>query len=266
MLYSHLSAQAPIAIFDSGIGGLTITKSIEQALPNEQLIYLADSAFAPYGEKSVTFIQQRTNAIADYFMQLNVKAIVIACNTATVNAIDQLRSRINIPIVGVEPAIKPAGQQSKNKNVGILVTLATSKNQRFISLVERYKNGANVYIQACPGLVEAIEKGEVAHKNTDLLLKEYLAPLQAKNIDTLVLGCTHYPMLEKPIKTILGDQVKLLDTAQPVTKQLTKLLSDNYLLNPQPLNVGISPHQWLSTKMINHQKHNTAKNWQLINV
>lgn len=280
MPYSHLSAQAPIAIFDSGIGGLTIADSIEKYLPNEKLIYVADNKFAPYGEKSVEFIQHRVNEIADYFISENVKAIVIACNTATVNAIDQLRTRINIPVIGVEPAIKPAAKQSINKKVGILVTLATSKNQRFLNLVSQHKNGAEVFIQPCAGLVEAIESCEPEAESTKQLLTSYLLPLKEKHIDTLVLGCTHYPMLEKQIKEIIGKEITLIDTALPVTKQLKNQLEKYQLLNTEKtannsivegqqstgFNSTHSTSTWLSTLKIPSVLSHQIKSWQLINI
>lgn len=281
MPYSHLSAQAPIAIFDSGIGGLTIAKSIEQYLPNEELIYLADNKFAPYGEKSIEFIQQRVNEIADYFINKKVKAIVIACNTATVNAIDQLRERIKIPVIGVEPAIKPAAKQSRNKKVGILVTLATSKNQRFLTLVSQHKNGSEVFIQPCAGLVEVIENGELDANSTRQLLTSYLLPLKEKNIDTLVLGCTHYPMLELQIKEIIGKEIFLIDTALPVTKQLKNQLEKYQLLNTSKnTNSGVfgsiknnqnnavkkTSSIWLTTSTIPIYFSHQMKNWQLVKI
>lgn len=265
MPYSHLSAQAPIAIFDSGIGGLTIANRIEKYLPNEQLIYVADHKFAPYGEKSVVFIQQRVNEIANYFVSKKVKAIVIACNTATVNAIDQLRTRINIPIIGVEPAIKPAAKQSINKKVGILVTLATSKNERFLSLVSQHKNGAKVFIQPCAGLVEAIERNELEADSTRQLLTSYLLPLKEKHIDTLVLGCTHYPMLEKQIKAIIGKEITLIDTALAVSKQLKNQLEKYQLLKTQS-STNSASSSWLTTLEVNNGLLQQNKNWQLINI
>lgn len=277
MPYSHLSAQAPIAIFDSGIGGLTITQSIEKYLPNEELIYLADNKFAPYGEKSVEFIQQRVNEIADYFINKNVKAIVIACNTATVNAIDQLRTRINIPVIGVEPAIKPAAKHSINKKVGILVTLATAKNQRFLRLVSQHKSDAEVFIQPCAGLVEAIENGEIESDTTQQLLTTYLLPLKEKKIDTLVLGCTHYPMLQEQIKKIIGNEITLIDTALPVAKQLKNQLEKHYLLNNQETAINSlsirennkikkTKTAWLTTSKIPTVFSHQHKYWQLVNI
>lgn len=214
-----------IGIFDSGVGGLSIAKKIAEQLPDEDLIYIADTLHAPYGEKSVAFIQQRVNSLARILVAKNVKAIVVACNTATVNAIEQLRTQLDIPIIGVEPAIKPAALKSKNKKVGILVTQATAENKRFLALVEQHKNGSEVFIQPCPGLVELIEQRQLASEKCQQLLRQYLAPLMDKNIDSLVLGCTHYPFLSDKIQAIVGPNIQLLETAAPVTSQLKRMLT-----------------------------------------
>lgn len=224
----------PIGIFDSGVGGLSIAKQISLQLPNEQLIYVADSAYAPYGDISVELIQQRVNKIADWLVSNHCKALVIACNTATVNAIDQLRERLTIPIIGVEPAIKPAALTSITKNIGILVTQATANNQRFLALIERYKNGSSVYIQPCLGLVELIEQGQQHTVQCRKLLKSYLTPLIDNQVDTVVLGCTHYPFIGELIKEIMPEDVTLMESATPVSEQLTRQLTKFNLLSTQP--------------------------------
>lgn len=211
-------------MFDSGVGGLSIAKCITEQLPHENIIYIADNLHAPYGEKSVEFIIRRVNYIAQQLIAKGVKAIVIACNTATVNAIEQLRSQVDIPIIGVEPAIKPAAKQSISKKVAILATKATSENQRFKDLIDLHHNGAEVLIQPCPGLVEFIEQGKQNSDDCNALLKQYINPLIEQGIDTLVLGCTHYPFVQKQISIIAGPQVTIIETAAPVTVQLTKKL------------------------------------------
>ncbi len=253
---SLLEPSNPIGIFDSGIGGLTIIDCIKEQLPNEQLIYIADNLYAPYGDKSDDFIIERVNKIAQYFIAQNVKAIVIACNTATAVAIDQLRLKVNIPIIGVEPAIKPAVQTSKTQNIAILTTQATAQNKRFNSLVNTFSALNNqetlVLIQPCPGLVEQIEQGDITSNKTRALLVEYLAPIQDEKIDTLVLGCTHYPMLKTLIREIIGDSVCLLDTGLPVAIQLKNRLNDIALLNNVNSTQHHSHHQWLATASFNH--------------
>ena len=217
---------AAIGVFDSGVGGLSITKCIAAQLPHENIIYIADSLHAPYGEKSVDFIIQRVNAIAKLIIAKGVKAIVIACNTATVNAIEQLRAQVNIPIIGVEPAIKPAAKQSISKKIAILATQATSGNQRFKDLIDLHHNGAQVLIQPCPGLVEFIEQGKQHSPACNALLRQYIEPLVNQGIDTLVLGCTHYPFVQHQISVIAGPQVSIIETAAPVTLQLRKKLAE----------------------------------------
>lgn len=222
----------PIAIFDSGVGGLSIAQCINHRLPNENLLYVADTLHAPYGDKTAEFIQQRVNEIAYWFIERNAKAIVVACNTATVNAIDQLRKNISIPVIGVEPAIKPAVNLSKNKKVAILVTKATAENQRFLTLVAQYSHNSEVIIQPCPGLVELIEQDKKNSPECELLLSEYLQPLLDKGVDTIVLGCTHYPLVKGIINKICGANVIIMETALPVTEQLQRQLALHNLINP----------------------------------
>lgn len=221
----------PIGIFDSGIGGLSIMQCIKQHLPNENLLYVADTINAPYGEKSTAFIQQRVNDIAAWFIEKNTKAIVVACNTATVSAIDQLRKIINIPVIGVEPAIKPAANISQRKKVAVLVTQATAENQRFLNLVDQYRNNSDVYIQPCPGLVELIEHDKKDSADCKLLLNSFLTPLIAKGVDTIVLGCTHYPLVKDVIAKICGSNIMIMETALPVTEQLQRQLALHKILN-----------------------------------
>ena len=194
-------------------------------MPHENLIYVADSLYAPYGEKSVNFISERVHYIAEELIRKDIKALVIACNTATVNAIEQLRATIDIPVIGVEPAIKPAAKLSVNKKVAILATQATSTNPRFNALVAAHHNGAEVIIQPCPGLVEFIEQGQQSSKACKLLLKSYIEPLLQRGVDTLVLGCTHYPFVLSQISDITGDKVTIIETSAPVTLQLSKQLA-----------------------------------------
>jgi glutamate racemase len=228
---NEMQSNQPIGIFDSGVGGLSIFKCITEQLPNEKLIYIADSLHAPYGDKSDEEIIARVNIIADQLINQDCKALVIACNTATVIAIDQLRKRLSIPIIGVEPAIKPAVIKSKNKRVGILTTQATAKNQRFLDLVEKYKNNSQVYIQPCPGLVELIESNQLHSTTFDNLLKSYLELITDKKIDTLVLGCTHYPFFSDKLKDFLSRDIVIMETALPVTEQLKRQLIQHELMN-----------------------------------
>ena len=253
-----LSNSAAIGVFDSGVGGLSIAKCIAQQLPNENIIYVADSLHAPYGEKSVAFIIERVNYIAKLLLKKGVKAIVIACNTATVNAIEQLRSQVDIPIIGVEPAIKPAAKQSISKKVAILATQATSENQRFNDLVALHRNGADIFIQPCPGLVEYIEQGQQHSKACNTLLKKYIEPLINKDIDTLVLGCTHYPFVQNQISAIAGQQVNIIETAGPVTLQLSKQLIEK---NISSTSKQQGQYQFFSSRVTKQQEKIFSKLW-----
>ena len=231
-------SSAPIGVFDSGIGGLSIAEHISQQLPNENLIYVADSQHTPYGEKSADLIVERVNFISQQLIAQGAKAIVIACNTATVHAITHLRILLSnqlgdykkVPIIGVEPAIKPAVKYSKTKKIAILVTQATYQNQNFHDLVNLHRNDAQVFIQSCPGLVEIIEQGQQGSIYCNQLLSTYLKPLIHQGIDTLVLGCTHYPFLQAQISEIVGANINVIDTAAPVTSQLIAKLTELNLL------------------------------------
>jgi len=259
-----INADQPIGIFDSGVGGLSIAKCISETLPNEQLIYVADSAFAPYGDIQISLIEQRVNAIADWLVSKKVKAIVVACNTATVNTIENLRARYHLPIIGVEPAIKPAAKQSKSKKVAILVTQATAQNQRFLSLVEKHKQNSEVIVQACPGLVELVEAGNIRSIECQQLLQGYLLPLVEQEIDTLVLGCTHYPFLHQQITDVVGSSITIMETAKPVTQQLKRRLSHYDLLrtNQSPAQESLMQHQFYSSKNCLNQQATFSQLWQ----
>jgi len=216
--------QCPIGIFDSGIGGLSVLKEIHQLLPNENLIYVGDSAYAPYGDRSVEHVKQRSQFIADFLLNLGVKAIVVACNTATAEAATQLRETLDVPIIGLEPAIKPATQLSKNGIIGVIATQRTINSERLLGLTERYANNKKVLAQACPGLVEQVEAYKINHVDTKKLLNQYIQPLLNQGIDTLILGCTHYPFLLPAIREITGNDIQVLETGKPVAEQLKRIL------------------------------------------
>ncbi len=217
---------APIGAFDSGVGGLSILLEIRRLLPAEDLIYLADSAHCPYGIKPVEEIRQRTLEITDFLVALGAKAVVVACNSACVAGLDQVRIKHpEIPIIGVEPAIKPAHDITRNGKIGVLATNMTLNGDRFSILIEKYATGVEVYTQPAPGLVEAVEAGETDSPSTEILLRKYLEPLIRKGIDTLVLGCTHYPFLRSLAQKICGPEVTILDTGLAVAKQTTRVLS-----------------------------------------
>jgi len=227
-----LSSSAPIGAFDSGVGGLSILAEVRKLLPAEDLIYLADTAHCPYGVKPVEEIRTRILKIADFLVGLGVKAIVVACNSASIAGLDQLRvAHPEIPIIGVEPAVKPAHDLTKNGRIGVLATSLTLSGPRFSVLVEKYGTDVEVYTQPAPGLVELVEAGKLDTSETEQLLWDYLEPLLNKGIDTLVLGCTHYPFLKPTITRLVGPEVTIIDTGLAVAKQTYRLLEHRGLLN-----------------------------------
>ena len=205
-------------------------KHIHASLPHESLIYFADSKYAPYGSKTPAEITTRCMIVADFLMQKNVKALVVACNTATAAAIDELRETFDIPIIGMEPAVKPAAEASKNGIIGVLATVGTLKSAQFAALLESYGRNVKVVTQGCEGLVECIERGELSAPKTSQLIQHYLTPLLADGADTIVLGCTHYPFIKDVIREMVGDKITLIDTGAAVAKQLKHQLGEKDLL------------------------------------
>lgn len=228
-----VSAEAPIGVFDSGVGGISVLQHIHALLPHEQLLYVADSRYAPYGNKTPQEIQSRCFEIADFLIAKGVKAIVVACNTATAAAIDKMREKYNLPIIGMEPAVKPAAEASKNGVIGVLATVGTLKSAQFAGLLESYGRNVKVVTQGCVGLVECIERGELRSDNTLNLLEQYCQPLLEEGADTIVLGCTHYPFVKPLIRQVVGGDVILIDTGSAVAKQLQKRLAMLDLLTKQ---------------------------------
>ena len=222
--------KGPIGIFDSGIGGTSIWREINKILPNESTIYLADSRNAPYGEKSREQILQLSIKNVDLLLQQGCKLIVVARNTATTNAIKELRDRYTIPLIGIEPAIKPAALSSKTKIVGVLATKGTLSSTLFHSTSELYAHGIKVLDQVGTGLVELIEKGEVQTANTKELLQSYLEPMLEQGMDHLVLGCTHYPYLIPLIREILPENIKIIDSGEGVARHTKNVLQLHHLL------------------------------------
>jgi len=225
------TSASPIGVFDSGVGGISVLKHIHTLLPNEDLMYVADSKFAPYGNKTPEFIQERAVWIADFLIAKGAKALVVACNTATAAAVDLLRQKYHLPIIGMEPAVKPAAAASKTGVIGVLATSGTLKSAQFAALLEHYGQQVEVVTQACHGLVECVERGELDSTATQDLLASYVQPLIAAGADTIVLGCTHYPFVRPLIENLVGDDVVLIDTGAAVAKELKRRLEDTRLFN-----------------------------------
>jgi glutamate racemase len=234
------SADAPIGVFDSGVGGLSVLRHIHAQLPHEHVLYFADSAFAPYGAKKDEWLVQRALAVAAFLIDRGAKALVVACNTATVAAIKAVRTAYPaLPVVGVEPGLKPGAAATRNGTVGVLATESTLRGEKFLALREQISSttGARFLLQPCGGLVELIEQGDLSGESIAAMLQGYVQPLLEQGADTLVLGCTHYPFVQEAIAKIVaarGDRaaVTLIDTGDAVARQLARLLEGAGLLRP----------------------------------
>ncbi len=212
-----------VGIFDSGVGGLSVLQHIRDALPDADLLYVAESGHVPYGDKSPVYIEARSLAIARFLVGQGAEAIVIACNTATAAAAHALRVKYNkLPIVAMEPAVKPAVAATKSGVVGVLATVGTLESARFAALLGKHAGHVKIVTQGCPGLVEAVERGDLQGSETRRLLERYTAPLVKAGSDTIILGCTHYPFLAPMIREIVGDDIALIDTGAAVARELKR--------------------------------------------
>jgi glutamate racemase len=237
----HADSNAPVGVFDSGIGGLSVLKHLREHLPFENFLYLADTAYAPYGERSNEELIDRSIKITEFFLQQGIKALVIACNTATAAAVEVLRARYpSLIIIGIEPGIKPAAARSASKIVGVMATRSTLQSEKFNRLSEQLgRETQTLFIpQACVGLVNQIEQGDLHSAEIFNLLRVYVPPLLDQGVDTLVLGCTHYPFVEQQIRQVIrehqGDQIKaihIIDTGEAVARRLSDLLEKQQLRN-----------------------------------
>ena len=224
-------SKQPIGIFDSGVGGTSIWKEIHALLPYENTIYLADSANAPYGPKGKDAIIALSEKNTEYLLNQNSKIIVVACNTATTNAIKHLRKKYDVPFIGIEPAIKPAALQTQTKAIGILATKGTLSSELFFNTSQLYSNGIEVIEQEGEGIVQLIESGNINSEEMKALLKIYLKPMLSANIDYLVLGCTHYPYLIPQLLKMLPEHIKIIDSGEAVARQTKAILKQLNLLN-----------------------------------
>ena len=223
-------SQAPIGVFDSGVGGLSVLREIRARLPDESLLYVADSGHVPYGEKTPEFIRERSQRIAEFLLGQGAKALVLACNTATAAAVADLRERYpELPIVGMEPAVKPAAAATRSGVVGVLATTGTLKSAKFAALLDRFASDVRVITQPCPGLVEQIEAGELEAPRTRELLRGWVEPLLAEGCDTLILGCTHYPFIKPLLRELVPESISLVDTGAAVARHLQSLLDQRGL-------------------------------------
>jgi len=241
----------PIGIFDSGVGGTSIWKEINELLPKENTIYLADSKNAPYGSKSEEQIVQLSIKNTELLLEKGCKLIVVACNTATTNAIDYLRKNYKVPFIGIEPAIKPAALHSRSKTVGVLATKGTLSSSLFNNTSENHANGIKIVEQVGAGLVPLIEAGKVYSPETRVLLEKYLKPMLDVGMDHLVLGCSHYPYLIPVLKELLPEHVKIIDSGEAVARQTKVVLKQNLLRNSSH---KVGEHQFHSNSDISTLK------------
>jgi glutamate racemase len=219
---------SPIGIFDSGVGGLSVLREIRKQLPNEPMVFLADQAHVPYGPRSLEEVRGFSEAITRYLLSQGAKVIVVACNTASAAALHHLRATFpDIPFVGMEPAVKPAAENSHSRVVGVLATPATFQGVLYASVVERFAQNVTLLQHTCPGLVQQIEAGELDTPETRRILEDALLPMLEKGIDTVVLGCTHYPFVIPLIEQITGPNVRVVDPAPAVARQTARLLEAN---------------------------------------
>ncbi len=214
----------PVGVFDSGVGGLSLLKCMRDELPGEDFIYVADSGYAPYGDKSAEYIEKRSFAITEFLIEQNAKAIAVACNTATAAAIAKMRSAFDLPIIGMEPGVKPAISATQCGTVGIMATTETLKSEKFRLLTDRFCNECSIVTQPCPGLVEQVEQFDLEGEKTRELLKKYVEGILSKGADTIVLGCTHYLFLVDIIREIAGKEIKVIDTGTAVAREVRRRL------------------------------------------
>lgn len=263
--------QNSIGVFDSGIGGLSVLRAIRALLPSQPVIYLGDQAHVPYGIRQLEEVRQFSNEIAQFLMEQGARLIVVACNTASVAALQSLRQIYpQIPFVGMEPAVKPAAEQTHSGTVGVLATTATFQTAMYASVVERFAQGVTVLENDCPGLVAQIEKGDLNGAETRRILEKALNPMLEKGVDTVVMGCTHYPFVIPLIQQIAGPQVRVIDPAPAIARQVKRMLEVHQLLAEENLPASV---RFLTTgdpdnfshlvHLLLNENHNAEKaSWQ----
>ena len=228
-------ASGPIGIFDSGVGGLSVLAALRKLLPNENVIYLADQAHVPYGSRSLAQVRAFSEGITRYFLTQDTKLIVVACNTASAAALHHLRQAFpGIPFVGMEPAVKPAAESTRSGVVGVLATPATFQGELYASVIERFAAGVRVLQDTCPGLVMEIDAGSLDTPKVHSILEAALKPMLVEGIDTVVLGCTHFPFVIPMIEDIVGPEVRVIDPSPAIARQVERLLVANNLRNDDP--------------------------------
>ena len=239
-----LQASKAIGVFDSGLGGLTVVRQIRRILPSEKIVYLGDLAHLPYGTKSVEEIKNRSNVCSQFLLKKKVKAIVIACNSASSAAYESLKKTLNVPIVDViTPVVTETLKRSENFRIGIIATKATIESGSYVKALKKNSKKATFYLKACQLFVPLVEEGWFKDSVTVEIAKKYLGAFKKKKVDTLILGCTHYPLLKKTIRRVMGSKVRLIDSAVPTALEVEKVLKEKGILSPKrkgSLNISVT--------------------------
>jgi len=231
----------PIGIFDSGLGGLTVVKAIRNLLPNESVIYLGDTARVPYGNKSQKTIKKYSFQIVDFLIENGAKIIIIACNTASALAIEDVKKYIEIPVIGViDPGVETAINSTRNKQIGVIGTTATIRSMEYEKKIKATDPSINVVSQSCPLFVPLVEEGWIDGTIAEDIAKIYLQPIISENIDTLILGCTHYPLLKPLLQSQLGNKIKIIDSAYPVANKIEELITSTKIQSKKNLKGTLS--------------------------
>jgi glutamate racemase len=254
----EMPSSAPIGVFDSGVGGLAVLHDIRRQLPHEDLIYLADSAYAPYGDRSEAWIEARCATLVELLVQRRAKAIVVACNTATAVAIRSMRAAFALPIIAMEPAVKVAVEHTRTRSVAVLATTRTLSSDNFRRLQTLFGDGVTFFAQPCPGLADQVEAGELSGATTRALLEKYVRPVVDRGVDTLVLGCTHYSFLREHIQAVAGPHVSIVDPAPAIARQLQRRLAEAGLLAER---ARPGSERFLTTDALEHARSVIAKLW-----
>jgi glutamate racemase len=222
----------PLAVFDSGVGGLSVAREIRRALPSEDLLYVADSAYCPYGDRSDAEVRERALAVGRYLARSGAKLIVVACNTATGAALEDLRKAVDVPVVGLEPAVKIAARVTRARRVGVMATTSTVRSERLARLIRAHADGIEVKSVPCPGLADLVEDGHLDDAALQIRLEELTRPLRKAGVDAVVLGCTHYAFVAPALARVLGPGVQLVDSAEAIARRVEHLLREGGMLAP----------------------------------
>lgn len=244
-MYGGLSPQAPIGVFDSGVGGLTVAREIMRQIPNEKIVYFGDTARVPYGNKSKETVTRFSKQIVRFLRTHQVKTIVVACNTASAYALDELEKETDIPIIGVvKPGAKVAADVTRNGRIGVIATEATIGSRMYSKYITEMNRDVTIYGKACPLFVPLVEEGLWQDPVTDEIARRYLTELIDIDIDTLILGCTHYPLIRSTLGRIVGEEVTLVNPAYETARELKNMLTELGLLNEEPHKLGTNQYQF----------------------